>query len=378
VTLSFSNPVKKTLLAMSLMAAYAGAAHAETAVTLYGIIDIGVGYERIRGDGFHASRIGEVHGVASGSRVGLRGVEDLGDGLSAVFTLESGFAPTNGERQQGNRLFGRQATLGLNSTTWGRVEFGRQINMASELFSAIDPFGTSYNAANLGTTLGATNTMRLDNLVLYHSPVFNGFQLGVGYSFNADDTMDDSPGFATADNNRAVTAGLSYSNGPLFVAAAYDGLRSNAGAAGGQSDARLREYSLGATYDFDVVKVAASVGQTLDGWYVGQTLAIMPGGSDRDFGYFKLADGFRATSTMLGLTVPVSNSTAVFTSWQRAAPNNSKLTGDNKTFNVYAVGATYTLSKRTNVYAYASYGDNYAFRDGVTDTAVITGIRHQF
>ena len=363
---------------MALTAACAGTAHAETAVTLYGIIDIGVGYERIRGDGFHASRIGEVHGVASGSRVGLRGVEDLGDGLAAVFTLESGFAPTNGERQQGNRLFGRQATLGLDSTQWGRIEFGRQINMASELFSLIDPFGTSYNAANLGTTLGATNTMRLDNLVLYHSPVVSGFQLGIGYSFNADDTLDDSPGFATADNNRAVTAGLSYANGPLFVAAAYDSLRGNAAAAGGQSSARLREYSLGATYDFDVVKVAASVGQTLDGWYVGQTLAIMPDGSDQDFGYFKLADGFRATSTMLGLTVPVGNSTAVFTSWQRAAPNNSKLTGDDKIFNVYALGATYTLSKRTNVYAYASYGQNYAFRDGVTDTAVITGIRHQF
>nr|WP_233234630.1 porin [Bordetella sp. LUAb4] len=376
----FRKPVKKTLLAVALTAACAGAgaAHAETAVTLYGIIDIGVGYERIRGDSFHASRIGEVHGVASGSRVGLRGVEDLGNGLAAVFTLESGFAPTDGERQQGGRLFGRQATLGLNSTQWGRLEFGRQINMASELFSLIDPFGTSYNAANLGTTLGATNTMRLDNLVLYHSPVVSGFQLGVGYSFNADDTLDDGPGFATADNNRAVTAGLSYTNGPLFVAAAYDSLRGNAAAAGGQSSARLREYSLGATYDFDVVKVAASVGQTLDGWYVGQTLAIMPGGSEQDFGYFKLADGFRATSTMLGLTVPVSNATAVFTSWQRAAPNNSKLTGDDKIFNVYALGATYTLSKRTNVYAYASYGHNYAFRDGVTDTAVITGIRHQF
>jgi general bacterial porin, GBP family len=81
---------------------------------------------------------------------------------------------------------------------------------------------------------------------------------------------------------------------------------------------------------------------------------------------------------MLGLTVPVSSNAAVFTSWQRAAPSNAKLTGDDKTFNVYAVGATYAFSKRTDVYAYASYGHNYAFRDGVTDTAVVTGIRHQF
>ncbi|MFC4279007.1 porin [Achromobacter aloeverae] len=371
--------MKKTLLAASLMAACTGAAHAESAVTLYGIIDIGVGYERIRGDGFHASRIGQVHGVASGSRVGLHGVEDLGDGLSAVFTMESGFAPTNGERQQGNRMFGRQSTLGLDSRTWGRIEFGRQINMASELFSLIDPFGTSYNAANMGATFGATNTMRLDNLAMYHSPVVGGFQLGVGYSFNADDTMGGDAGkFATADNDRALTAGLSYSKGPLFVAASYDRLKGTAAAAGGQSKATLREYSLGATYDLEVVKLAAAVGQTLDGWFVGQTLAVMPGGSDKDFGYFKLAEGFRATSTMVGLTVPVSNATAVFGSWQRADPNSGKLTGGDKTFNVYAIGATYTLSKRTNFYAYASYGDNYAFHDGVTDTAVVTGIRHQF
>ncbi len=372
-------PVKNIVLAATLAAASAGAAHAETAATLYGVIDIGVGYERIRGEGFNASRIGEVHGVASGSRFGVRGTEDLGDGLSAIFTLESGFAPTNGERQQGNRLFGRQATLGLDSKTWGRVEFGRQVNMASELFAAVDPFGTSYNAANMGTTFSATNTMRLDNLIMYHSPVIGGFMLGAGYSFNADDTLDDRSGrFPTADNNRAVTAGLSYTNGPLFVAASYDRLKGTAAAPGGQSPATLQEVNLGATYDFEVVKVAAAVGQTRDGWFVGTTLPVMPGGSDHDFGYFKLADGFRATSTMVGLTVPLNSSTAVFGSWQRADPNSSRLTGDDKTFNVYAVGATYMLSKRTNVYAYASYGDNYAFREGVTDTALITGIRHQF
>ncbi|OZI32533.1 porin [Bordetella genomosp. 10] len=371
--------MKKTLLALSLSAAFAGAAHAETAVTLYGVVDIGVGYERIRGEGFHASRVGEVHGVESGSRVGLRGVEDLGDGWSVVFKVENGFAPTDGQRQQGSRLFGRQSTLGLNSETWGRFEFGRQVNMASELFALVDPFYTSYNAANLGTTLGAANTMRLDNLAMYHSPVMGGFQFGVGYSFNADDTLDDGSGkFSTPDNNRAVTAGLSYTNGPLFLAASYDRLKGSAAAPGGQSRATLQEYAIGGTYDFEVVKVAASVGQTLDGWFAGQTLGVMPGGSDRDFGYFKLADGFRATSTMVGLTVPVGSATSVFSSWQRADPNNGKLTGGAKTFNVYAIGALHNLSKRTSVYAYASYGDNYAFHDGVTDTAVVTGIRHQF
>ncbi|KAG1161867.1 hypothetical protein G6F35_019101 [Rhizopus arrhizus] len=69
-------------------------------------------------------------GIQNGSRFGLRGTEDLGDGLSAVFTLESGFTANNGNRSQGDRLFGRQATVGLSSDQWGLLELGRQTNIA--------------------------------------------------------------------------------------------------------------------------------------------------------------------------------------------------------------------------------------------------------
>ncbi len=371
--------MNKKLLAVALTAACAGVAHAETSVTLYGIIDVGVGYERIRGDGYSASRFGQVQNTQSGSRFGVRGAEDLGDGLSAVFTLESGFGPTDGKMQQGSRLFGRQSTLGLDSKTWGRIEFGRQTNMATKMFTPIDPFGTNFNSANMGTTFGALNTMRLDNLVLYQTPNLGGLKFGLGYSFNADDTRTDNSGkFATADNNRSITTGLSYSNGPVYLAASYDRMNPTAAAVGGQSPAKLQQYAIGGTYDFEVVKIAAAWSQTRDGWFIGQALATTPGSDYSDLGTYKLADGFRADSTMLGVTVPLSGATSLFGSWQRAKPNNDKLTGDDKTFNVYALGATYSLSKRTNFYAYASYGDNYAFHDGVTDTVVAAGIRHQF
>lgn len=120
--------MKKTLLAAALLAGFAGVAQAETSVTLYGIIDTGIGYNKISGakDGNAAkiengSRFGMINGVQNGSRWGLRGSEDLGDGLRAVFTLESGFDSGNGKSGQSSRLFGRQATIGLASDSWGQL-----------------------------------------------------------------------------------------------------------------------------------------------------------------------------------------------------------------------------------------------------------------
>ena len=108
--------------------------------------------------------------MSSGSRFGLRGSEDLGDGLRAVFNLEAGFGPLNGNSLQSGRLWGRQATVGLDSDSWGRLEFGRQTNLASKYFGSIDPFAISYNTANMGTVFSSANTMRLDNMVLYQTP----------------------------------------------------------------------------------------------------------------------------------------------------------------------------------------------------------------
>ncbi len=86
----------------------------------------------------------------------MRGVEDLGDGVRAIFTLEAGFGPMNGKSVQNGRLFGRQT------------------NMASKFLGSIDPFSISYSTANLGTTFSSGNTMRLDNMVLYQTPSFDG------------------------------------------------------------------------------------------------------------------------------------------------------------------------------------------------------------
>lgn len=376
--------MKKTLLAAALLAGFAGVAQAETSVTLYGIIDTGIGYNKISGgtDAQNGSKIGMINGVQNGSRWGLRGSEDLGDGLRAVFQLESGFNSGNGNSAQGGRLFGRQATVGLASDSWGQIDFGRQTNIASKYFGSIDPFGAGFGQANIGMGFGALNTLRYDNMVLYQTPSFSGFQFGVGYSFNANDTNAGQTGFRTADNTRAITTGLRYVNGPLNVALSFDQLNASNKLAQGQVDATPRQYTIGGSYDFEVVKLALAYARTTDGWFQSQTVST--GNGDLNFGRAGqgstgiFADGFKANSYLLGLSAPIGGASSLFGSWQRVSASNDILTGDDATMNVYSLGYTYDLSKRTNLYAYGSYAKNYAFIDGLKSTAVGVGIRHRF
>src|SRR3546814_9627704 len=104
-------------------------------------------------------------GTDYGSRWGLKGVEDLGDGLNVVFQLESGFDENTGESAQGGRLFGRQATIGFQSDSWGRLDFGRQTNIASKYIGAWDPMAASFRQANAGTTFGSSTTYRLKHII---------------------------------------------------------------------------------------------------------------------------------------------------------------------------------------------------------------------
>jgi len=383
--------MKKTLLAAALLAGFAGAAQAQsTSVTLYGIIDTGLGYNKVKVKGSDsASRVGMINGAQSGSRWGLRGSEDLGDGLRAIFNIESGFDSSNGTSGQGG-LFRRQATLGLAGDAWGTLELGRQTNMASKyLGGSIDPFGAGFGQANLGHGISAANTVRYDNMVLYRTPDFNGFQFGIGYSFATDGRVAN---FETSDNVRALTAGLRYANGPLAVVATYDQLRHNhgyhsVGYVDAQHKAKPRSYAIGVAYDFEVVKLAAAYARTTDGWFQGQAAT----GFGNVYGTSAFADNFKANSYLLGVTVPVGSG-AIVSSWQHVSPKNDNLTGssyvqvnsqgnvikNDENMDVVSVGYTYDFSKRTNLYAFVSYAKDYAFIDGAKSTATGVGLRHRF
>ena len=371
--------MKKTLLAVVMAAGVAGVAQAETSVTLYGLIDAGLGYNEVKGaHGRTASRIGAVDGVSSGSRFGLQGAEDLGDGLRAVFTLEAGLSPNSGNAQQGGRLFGRHATVGLQSDYSGQLDFGRQTNLASKYFAGIDPAALGYNQAMMGTSFSSANTVRLDNMVLYQTPSFAGFQFGIGYAFNADENAAGSQ-FRTNNNNRVLTVGGHYQNGPLDIALSFDNYRPRSNV--NHSTSNVRAYIVGAAYDFEAFKVSAAFGQTFDGWFVGTSsgAGVKDAGGD-NVGSWKVADGSRVNSYLLGVSVPIGGTSNIWTSWQRADVNNDRLAGkgNDATSDVYSVGYTYDLSKRTNLYAMASYGDNWQFNDTLRSTAVAAGLRHRF
>lgn len=412
--------MKKTLLAAALLAGFAGAASAQSSVTLYGIVDIGLQYQSISadnagragGDGLSSSRFGIANGTQSGSRWGLRGTEDLGNGLRAVFVLESGFDAGNGNGQQTQgfygvsgvsvgRLFGRQSTLGLASNQWGQIDLGRQTNMASKYFAAVDPFGAGFSQANIGNAFGSANTVRYSNMVMYQTPSISGFNAGVGYSFDTGatgyylqnaGTSGDETDYPSMNNMRAVTLGLNYSNGPLYLAAAYDQAWGPNNLKGGAPAAKPKAWLIGGTYDFKVVKLALAYGQQRGGMYQPMSIfgnnqgAIDVGsvsfdyaGSGNSPGAISFNTNAGSNSYLVGLSAPIGGAHNVFASWQMAQPISSlrdEYNGKNQ--NTYSLGYTYDFSKRTNLYAYVSYMSNWAFVDSAKSTIVGTGLRHRF
>src|SRR5690625_416983 len=284
--------MKKTLLAAALMVGFAGVAQAETSVTLYGVVDGGIGYERLKGsyasagnvDNYYAhnrgnsvtdTRTGLLSGVQRGNRWGLRGSEDLGDGLRFIFQLESGFDIADGRSAQGDRLFGREAHFGLAGDNWGQLTFGRQTTITSKYMPGVaSPFGASFMQANYGATFSAANTVRYDNMIQYQTPSFAGFQAGLGYSFNIDGKQEGTTklnGVKTKHDNKAWTAALRYANGPIAVGLSYDQYTDRTGVKDYSTldfgRVTAKEWALAGSYDFEVVKLYLGGGQTRDGFF---------------------------------------------------------------------------------------------------------------
>ena len=206
--------MKKLVMAAAVLGAFAGAAQAQTSVTLYGIAD-----GNLRFDHTNLGTLKSVgSGGESGSRWGLRGTEDLGGGLKANFIFEQGFdlgdnsvpqgsigggasagfggSSTQPHSSTGSRIFGRIATVGL-SGSYGEVRFGRGYNPLFLTQATADPFGAGF--VSQVSTMYVNNTIRNDNAVYYDSPRFAGIQVSGVYQFGESST--DSPG----RNGGAVT-----------------------------------------------------------------------------------------------------------------------------------------------------------------------------
>ncbi|APR34119.1 porin [Paraburkholderia sp. SOS3] len=200
-----------TVLAFPLMT-LCGAAHAQNSVTLYGLIDEGVNFTNNAGSG---SAVQLRSGDTAGDRWGLKGSEDLGAGLSAIFRVEGGFNGSNGQLGQEGRLFGRQAYVGLSSDRYGTLTLGRQYDPTIDLFSSITAAGS------WGGDVGAVPfdndnadwDFRVNNSVKYTTPNYRGLTGEAMYGFS-----NTAGGF---QNNRMYSAAGQYQHGGLTAEAAY-------------------------------------------------------------------------------------------------------------------------------------------------------------
>ena len=401
--------MKKTLLAAALVTGFAGSAMAQNSVTLYGVVDMGLNYQTIKGGaaaeaaGANSSthnQFGLASGQQAGSRWGVRGVEDLGGGLKANFVYEQGVTANTGATQGAG--FQRQSTLGLASDSWGAIDLGRRTAPSTAAFSGIDPFGAGFGTAAMTSTIG-TNFYRLSNMAMYSSPSFSGFRAMVGYSF--DTGLNSTPAGATASTfgqstkSRAVSVGLRYANGPLLLAATYDNIMPNAQsrdevsfregpdpaaraavAAYNPSGAAFKTWALGGTYDLKVVKVHAAYSQGIDGILNNTSTirSVATGGDTNSPNAVIFRQGSRTQSWMVGLSAPVGSGN-VFASVQQQLPGGNLKEFDSTANELGAsIGYTYPFSNRTNLYAYYSYLNNAAMIKDATVNTVGLGIRHQF
>ena len=392
--------MKKTLLAAALLAGFAGAASAQSSVTLYGVVDVGVLSQTLKtGDndklGSRSSnQTGMASGQQAGSRWGLKGVEDLGNGLSANFVYESAVNVGDGSSSG----FTRQSTLGIVSKSWGALDLGRRTTPGTAAFAGIDPFGNGFGTAAIDSSMGMAFA-RYSNMIMYSTPNIKGFSGNIGYSFDTGGTILGAPiantpvtgysdqfeKYGNTTKTRAFGLGLRYGSGPLVVAGTLDILMPAAWKTGNavtqKNVGNLTNWTLGGTYDFKVVKAHAAYGQNIGGIAEGTSTlnSVQSGGDTNSAGGFLFKQGVRTSSWMLGLSAPVGAAGRVFLSWQQMMAGGSfKTLANTDTQNVGSIGYTYSLSKRTNLYAYYSYMSNIGMLSGAQSNSLGVGVRHLF
>jgi predicted porin len=330
---------KKYLLGGLLMGAAAlSHAQATSGVTIYGLVDTGVEYLSSQAGGGSSFRM-PTNTATFPSRIGFRGTEDLGNGLSAIFTLENGFGADAGTANQGSRLFGRQAWVGLASKSWGQVTLGRQYT--AYFIGSLDADILGSNVFGTGSLDAYFPNGRADNAIGYRG-TFNGFTVMGHYSLGRDVVNGSSPaatgcaGENTADKQacRGYSAMLKYDAASWGVAAVYDRQNGGTGAFAGLN-----------TSDKHDSRAMFNGYAKLDAWKLGAGFVA------------RSNDGAAASSSTTGAATRRSNLywleaaysvTPAFVidgGWFRLDYKNSSGKAD-----LYALRATYNFSKRTAVY----------------------------
>ncbi|SDD28402.1 porin [Paraburkholderia lycopersici] len=359
---------KSILTAFAASFACAGA-YAQSSVSLYGVIDVGIDFNNNSGGHqlWHMQD-GTYDGIY-GSRWGLQGTEDLGGGLKAVFKLENGFNVINGTLAQGGREFGRQAYVGLSSDQLGTVTAGRQYESVVDFYQPVTMDGAWGGAWHAGDVDNSANSFRVDNSLKYMSPNIHGLTFGglIGM------TNSNSPGTSKIG---LYSVGASYSGADLTVGAAYLHVKqpgtllsgnyvpNTTGAAVGATGAfsyvgqpaNEQIMAVGATYKLGAASIGINYSNVLFGQANG-TNATVRFATYEAFGSYQFTPALSA-----GLGYSFTDGSIGYSS---AKPKYHQI----------ASTVEYTLTKRTFVYAMATYqiaagaGQPADIFDGVTGTA---------
>ncbi|AIP61964.1 porin [Burkholderia thailandensis] len=207
------NTIRALPVASLALIGAANTAHAQSGVSLFGLIDTSITYIN-HANASGNSQLGVGGGNLLGSRWGLTGAEDLGGGLKAIFTIENGFNPNTGALGEDGRIFGRQSFVGLASARLGSITIGRQYDA---LVDVAWPVTASYSFGSVYATPGDVDnydtSSRTSNAIKYTSPTLAGFTFVGMYALG---------GIAgKAGAGQTWSAGLSYGNGPLSLAGGY-------------------------------------------------------------------------------------------------------------------------------------------------------------
>lgn len=364
--------MKKTLITLAVLAAATGVAQAQSSVVIYGTVDAGFVSER---GGVNGTVNKVDSGIGSASRLGFKGTEDLGNGLSAIFLLESGFSVDNGQQDVSGTLFNRQAYVGLSSKTTGTLTLGRQYTPWYNTLSKVaDPFAVGY--AGSAKNLFPANT-RTSNTVMYASPSYNGFDGDIAYSAAANG--NENP--LSSKIGRKIGASAGYSNGPLNARIAFNSTSNDVANGAGTSVVEAgsgRNWLAAANYDFAVAKAYVAYGVNK-----GLNSAVRNNGTVNAFNYTSAAASTDSTTALIGATVPMGPAGTFMASYIHANDKGFA----NADANQFALGYSYALSKRTSTYASyakisnknnAGYTVGNNANAGSGDQAFNVGVRHSF
>ena len=385
--------MKKTLVALAAMTAMCGAS--ATSLTLYGVVDTGFAYNSIDWDGYKGlegqggDSFGMQSGQRSGSRWGMKGVEDLGNGLQVGFVLENGFSSDTGAVSDKDHFFNRESSLYLEGN-FGKFGMGRLSTFANDAGSTgiggyFSSFGTGWGDVGVQNYMQAYRPTRMDNVVYYKSPNFAGAEVWVMYGMGSNDSENES------GSDRYYAAAVTYNNGGLSLYGAVDVLNK-------QTWDNAKDSPVSG-HGKDQITITAAV--NYDCGYAKSYLGVhwfdnakAVGSSDAgDASWSRLGNGLvddyrygdaTGWSVMAGVDVPVGGGTVktsigyLDASSDAYSPAAKKEVDKDFSRFMAAAGYEYYLSKRTTLYAGAGYIQDSVANSDPRWVQVNCGLTHKF